>query len=83
MGLCDCLIAESSIVFFVPWCDWLVQRRACLGPVSECLGRIAKTGEKGVMRGGDALPSLIWAMTVLNDETLPMCLPILILACLD
>ena len=49
--------------------------------MGECLGRIAKTVEKGVMRGGDALPSVIWAMTVLNDETLPMCLPILILAC--
>ena len=49
-------------------CDWLVQRRACLGPVSECLGRIVKTVERGFMRGGDALPSIFCVLTVLKDE---------------
>ena len=50
----------------------------CSGGVSrdwlgECLGRIAKTVERGVTRGGDALPSLIGAMTVLNYEVFANC----------
>ena len=73
VGLRDYIIAESSIVVFASWCDWLVQRRACLGPVGECLGRIAKTVEKGVTRWGDALPSLFRAMTVLNDDVSANC----------
>ena len=44
-----------------------------LGPVGECLGRIAKTVEKGVTRGGDALPSIFGAMTVSNDDVFDSC----------
>ena len=41
--------------------------------MGECLGRVATIVEKGVTRGGDALPSLFGAMAVFNDDMFANC----------